>query len=85
MNIQVEIKKWGNSLGLRIPYQIANSFNIAENSQVKLTIERDRLIIEKVDNQPDLDAILDSIPDDFEYLEDIAEFVNNQSVGQEFI
>ncbi len=85
MNIQVEIKKWGNSLGLRIPYQIANSFNIAENSQVKLTIEHDCLIIEKVNNQPDLDEILDSIPDDFEYPDDIAEFVNNQSVGQEFI
>ncbi|MGL5794168.1 MAG: hypothetical protein ACRC06_07105 [Waterburya sp.] len=43
------------------------------------------MIIEKVDNQPDLDAILDSIPNDFEYPEDIAEFVNNQSVGQEFL
>ncbi len=83
MKIQVELKKWGNSLGLRIPYQIAHNLKIAENSKVNLEIEGDRLIIEKT--MPDLDEILDSIPEGFEYPEDIADFVESESAGEEGI
>ena len=85
MKIQVELKKWGNSLGLRIPYQIAHNLKIAENSKVNLEIEGDRLIIEKDRTLPDLDEILDSIPDGFEYPEDVADFVESESSGEESI
>ena len=56
---------------------------IAENSKVNLAIEGDRLIIEKT--MPDLDEILDSIPEGFEYPEDIADFVESKSAGEESI
>ncbi len=85
MKIQVELKKWGNSLGLRIPYQIADSLNIAENNKVNLIVEGDRIILEKETSQPSLDEILNSIPNDFEYPEDIADFVNSESLGQELL
>lgn len=85
MKIQVELKKWGNSLGLRIPYQIANNLKIVENSKVSLIMEGDRLIMEKENPAPSLDDILDSIPDDFEYPKDIVDFVNSEPVGKEFI
>lgn len=85
MKLKVKLKKWGNSLGLRIPYQIVDSLKIAENSQVNLMVVGDRLIIEKEDIQPSLDEILDSIPDGFEYPDDVAEFVNGESVGRELI
>lgn len=86
MKIQAELKKWGNSLGLRIPYQIANSLKIAENSKDRLIVEKDRLIVEKENPALSLDDILDSIPDDFEYPKDIAaDFVNSEPVGKEFI
>jgi antitoxin MazE len=85
MKIQVELRKWGNSLGLRIPYQIANNLEITENSKVSLVIERDCLIVRKENPMPNLDEILDSIPDNFEYPEDIADFVNSESVGNELV
>lgn len=86
MKIQVELKKWGNSLGLRIPYQIANNLKIAENSKVSLILEKDRLIVEKENPALSLDDILDSIPNDFEYPEDIAaDFINSEPVGKELI
>jgi len=72
MKIQVELKKWGNSLGLRIPYQIVDSLDITENSKVNLEIEGNRLIIEKETEKPNLDAILDSIP-------------NSEPVGNELL
>ena len=85
MKIQLELKKWGNSLGLRIPYQIADSLNIAENNKVNLTVEGDRIILEPEKSQPNLDEILDSIPEDFEYPEDLADFINSRSVGKEIL
>jgi antitoxin MazE len=71
MKIQVELRKWGNSLGLKIPYQIADNLKITKNSQVSLVIQGDCLIVKKENLLPNLDEILDSIPDNFEYLKDI--------------
>jgi antitoxin MazE len=85
MKIQVKLRKWGNSLGLRIPCQIAENLEVTENSKVSLVVEGDCLIVKKENSQPNLDEILDSIPDNFEYLEDIADFVNSESVGNELI
>jgi hypothetical protein len=48
-------------------------------------IGEDCLIIKKENPKPNLDEILDSIPNDFEYPEDIADFVNSESFGNELI
>ena len=85
MKIGVELKKWGNSVGLRIPASILNSLNLAENTQVNLTVEGDRLIVEKNNPLPTLDDILDSIPADFDYPEDVQDFVSSEAVGEELL
>jgi antitoxin MazE len=85
MKIQVKLRKWGNSLGLRIPCQIAENLEVTENSKVSLVVEGDCLIVKKENFKPNLDEILDSIPDNFEYPEDIAGFVNSEPVGNELI
>lgn len=85
LKIGIELKKWGNSIGLRIPAGIVNALNLAENTQVDLTIEGERLIIEKQNSLPTLAEILDSIPEDFQYPEDISEFVEGQTVGEEML
>ncbi|MGK7948336.1 MAG: AbrB/MazE/SpoVT family DNA-binding domain-containing protein [Xenococcaceae cyanobacterium] len=85
MKIGVVLRKWGNSVGLRIPAQILESLDLEENSQVTLEVRENRLIIEKDNPLPNLDEILDSIPDDFDYPEDISEFVDSQVVGEELL
>lgn len=83
MKIVVDLRKWGNSIGLRIPAQVAEILNMKENSPVSLNIDGDRLIVEKAVSLPSLDEILDSIPQNFSYPEDITEFVDTESVGEE--
>ena len=39
------IRKWGNSLGVRIPKNIAQDARIEEGSSVELSVEEGRLII----------------------------------------
>lgn len=39
------LRKWGNSIGLRIPTGLLSELQLAENSAVDLTVEDGRLIV----------------------------------------
>jgi antitoxin MazE len=41
----LQVKYWGNSLGLRLPASVAKLLHIHVNQQVKLTVEDERIII----------------------------------------
>ncbi len=38
MNVEVEVKKWGNSLGVVLPKEFVERENIQENKKIILTI-----------------------------------------------
>jgi antitoxin MazE len=40
-----KIKKWGNSLGLRIPKSFAKEADIDDGSDVDISLEEDRIVI----------------------------------------
>lgn len=44
--MQSHVKKWGNSLSVRIPMQLAKKLNLHAGSSVTLEIENGRLVIE---------------------------------------
>ena len=83
MPMDIRVKKWGNSIGLRIPYKVAEQLGFQENSIVELTLTADGLNIKKKLSPPTLDELLASIPDDFRYPDDVVNFVEGQPVGQE--
>lgn len=41
----IEIKRWGNSLGFRIPAAIAKETGLLENCQARITVEDDHVLI----------------------------------------
>ncbi len=82
--MEIKLRKWGNSIGLRIPHNLAQSFGIDENSTVEISESEDTLILRKKQNI-DLDELIASIPDDFTYPEDINDFVNSKPEGEELI
>ncbi len=57
-----KIRKWGNSLGVRIPKPLATDVRMEDGCSVDLSIENGRLIIVPIakDGQ-DLDELLDQI------------------------
>lgn len=83
--MDVQIKRWGNSLGFRMPAQIAKQLGIDENSVVELTTAENTLTITPKSTPLTLDELLDSIPDNFQYPEDIADFVRSTASGQEVL
>ncbi len=83
--MEIELKKWGNSIGLRIPHQIAKSLKLNEQSIVELKEEDNTLIIRKKEKSLTLDQLLESIPSNFSYPDDVEDFINSQPEGQELI
>lgn len=83
--MEVELRKWGNSIGLRIPSKVAQSLGVDENSVVELSQAGDKLIISKKSTVPTLDEMLASIPEEFEYPEDVADFVGSELQGDELL
>ena len=74
----------GNSLGLRIPAKIAQSIGLNENSTVELIQSGGNLIVKKKE-AINLDELLASIPEDFEYPDDVRDFVDSGCEGKELI
>ncbi len=83
--MDIQIKKWGNSIGFRIPYKVAESLKIDENSIVELTVIEDILTIKKKPAHSTLDELINSISDDFQYPDDVADFVQGEAAGRELI
>ncbi len=43
--MQVQVTKWGNSLGIRVPKEVATRVGLTEGSRVEVTADGDRIII----------------------------------------
>lgn len=76
--MQAHIKKWGNSLGMRIPSQITQKLQITDGSCVELLLEEGRLVISP--KKYDLDALLLGITPENLHQE---EWQEEDSVGNE--
>ena len=48
----LDIKLWGNNLGVRIPTAVARAAKLRANQRVKLTVEEGRVIITPQDDKP---------------------------------
>ncbi len=46
-----KIQKWGNSLALRIPKSLANTIKLKEGSDVKIKVEKNKIVISRKKNQ----------------------------------
>ena len=44
----LDIKQWGNNLGVRLPAAVARAARLHANQRVRVTVERDRVIITPV-------------------------------------
>lgn len=62
--MELQIKKWGNSLGLRIPQAIANQVNIQDGSTINLILKKNKIEIIPVESENyELDDLINSITD----------------------
>ena len=55
---KANLRKWGNSLGVRIPKRLAERLNLHEGSTIELE-ETDRGILLRTVDVPSLDTLID--------------------------
>jgi antitoxin MazE len=56
--MQVQLARWGNSLGLRIPKDIAGKIGLSEGTRVEIEAEGDRIVISASRPRYDLAELL---------------------------
>lgn len=56
--MKIQLRKWGNSLGLRVPQKIAQNYSLDENSLVELTETSEGIMIQKRNRVSSLDEYL---------------------------
>jgi antitoxin MazE len=48
----LDIKQWGNNLGVRLPAAVARAAHLHVDQRVRITVEGDRVVIEPVADAP---------------------------------
>lgn len=43
--MRVQVARWGNSLGVRIPKEIAGRAGLSEGSRVEIAMEKDQIVL----------------------------------------
>ena len=80
--MQTKIKKWGNSLALRIPKSFALNANLRQDELVDISIDKERIIITPIgEKEYSLDDLLAGVSED--NLHD--EFDTGAPVGKEIL
>lgn len=80
--MQVTMRKWGNSIGVRIPAVILTELNLSAEKKVNVRAEAGRIIIEPIiDSQETLEQLLGQITPDNVH----SEIDFGQPVGKELL
>ena len=80
--MQVTMRKWGNSIGVRIPAGILTELNLSAEIKVDVRAEAGRIIIEPIiDSQETLEQLLGQITPDNVH----SEIDFGQPVGKELL
>ncbi len=83
--MDIRLRKWGNSLGFRVPHRLVESLGWDDTCTLELQEQNDTLIIRKKRQTPTLDDLLASIPDDFQYPNDVQKFLDTSATGRELL
>ncbi len=80
--MHTQIKKWGNSLALRIPKSFALNANLRQDELVDLTIDEERIVITPIGQKEySLDELLDRVNESNLH----GEFDTGAPVGKEIL
>ena len=61
LSMQMHITRWGNSLGVRIPKDLARRLGMTEGTVVEVTAEDDRLVLQAAKSIYRLEELLDGM------------------------
>ena len=77
--MKTRVQKWGNSLAVRIPSHIIRESGLEYNAAVEMIVEDGKLVIQRSDETPTLEALLAEVTkDNLHAAVDTGEAVGNE-------
>ena len=61
METHTKVHKWGNSLGIRIQKVVAEQIDLRENTEVRITVQDNALVITPVPRKATLESLLSQV------------------------
>ena len=62
--MESKVKKWGNSLAVRIPKPFAEEINLKENDNVNISVKDGRIVIEHAVREYELEELIDKVEEE---------------------
>ena len=62
--MNVKVAKWGNSLGIRIPKQIADDVQLTEGDEIEITAAGSQIVIKPLKPKYTLDWLLEGMSEE---------------------
>ncbi|MDC1205383.1 AbrB/MazE/SpoVT family DNA-binding domain-containing protein [Candidatus Pacebacteria bacterium] len=62
--MKTKIQKWGNSLGVRLPKNIAEQKSLKEGLRVSVVLKNNQIVIEPVEDEITLESMLSDVSTD---------------------
>lgn len=86
--LKTNVRRWGNSQGIRLPKELMSQMNLKENDAIGICVKDGKMMIEKLNNQkyPSLKERLEDFykkPIDEIFVESAQEFDAGSPVGDE--
>lgn len=78
-SMKTKIRKWGNSLALRIPKAIAEDSQLSIGSTVDLSVKNNTLVVKSIEEKYSIEDLVSKISDDNVH----SEIDTGKSTGQE--
>lgn len=61
IHMTTKVQKWGNSLGIRIPRQVAENLGIVHGSQMEMSADDQQIVLKPLNGKPTLEQLLSQI------------------------
>lgn len=77
--VATKVQRWGNSLGIRIPQQVAENLGIAHGSMMEMKSNHQQIILKPMKSKPSLEELVSKITEENRHAEiDFGKPVGNE-------
>ena len=67
--MRARVSRWGNSLAIRLPREVASRAEVAEGTEIEITLEDRRIVVRPMPTAPTLEELVDAITDEHRHEE----------------
>lgn len=64
LKMTTKTQKWGNSIGVRIPFRVAEKYGLSNGSPIEIEEREDGIFVKPIEKTPNLEELLSQVTDE---------------------